>query len=450
MPTENSAPARQADPRRGDHSAIRRVALASGIGTAVELYDFIIYGLASAIVFNQVFFITEDPLLGTLISFMTMGAGFLARPLGGIVFGHFGDRIGRKQMLVITLTATGLCTMAIGMVPSAHSIGGAAAIIVVVLRVLQGFFMGGEQGGAFVLITESAPAGHKTFYGGWATSGSPVGSILGTLAFSLSAAVSGDAFLDWGWRIPFLASAVLIFVGLYIRLRLDDSPEFEEIKSRGERASAPLLEVMRRSAAILIAGVLVNAGFNATIFIVNSFSMAYGTEALGMERNTILMAGLIGSVAHLITVLASAKLADRVGMTPVMMVGCLLMIAWAFPFFAFFEGATTAGATIAIVGGYACSGVVFGSMAHWFSALFPPRFRYSGVSLSFQVGAVLGGGLSPTIATQLLRVSGGETWAISTYLVAAGVVAAIGLLIAKGSAGMREAEDERRAALAAR
>lgn len=424
-----SSPAQTTSP--APRSAVRRVALASGIGNAIELYDFIIYGLASAIVFNQVFFVTEDPLVGTLIAFLTMGAGFLSRPLGGLVFGHFGDRLGRKSMLVITLTATGVCTFLIGLVPPTEQVGLTAPFLVLALRLLQGFFMGGEQGGAFVMVTEHAPHGTKSFYGGWATGGSPLGSILGTLAFTLAASATGDAFLDWGWRLPFFASALLVLVGLYIRLRLDESPEFTALERSDATAAAPLVEVMRTAGLFVLAGLLLNMGFNLTIFIVNTFSMAFGTEALGMERSTILTAGLIGSAVHLVTCLTAAYLGDRIGMTKVMTVGAGLLILWAFPFFWFFSSGTALGATIAIVGGYAAAGVLWGPMAYWFTALFAPRFRYSGVSVSFQVGAVLGGGLSPTVSTWLLRTFDGATWPISVYLVGGGVLALIGLALGR-------------------
>lgn len=424
-----STPARTAE--AAPRSAVRRVALASGIGNAIELYDFIIYGLASAIVFNQVFFVTEDPLVGTLIAFLTMGAGFLSRPLGGLVFGHFGDRLGRKSMLVTTLTATGVCTFLIGLVPATAEIGLAAPFIVLALRLLQGFFMGGEQGGAFVMVTEHAPAGTKSFYGGWATGGSPLGSILGTLSFTLAASATGDAFLDWGWRLPFFASAVLVLVGLYIRLRLDESPEFTALERTDSTAAAPLVEVVGTAGMFVLAGILLNMGFNLTIFIINTFSMAFGTEALGMERSTILTAGLIGSAVHLVTCLTAAYLGDRLGMTRVMGIVTVLLIAWAFPFFWFFSSATATGATIAIVGGYAFAGIVWGPMAYWFTALFAPRFRYSGVSVSFQVGAVLGGGLSPSVSTWLLQISDGATWPISVYLVIGGLLALIGLTMGR-------------------
>nr|WP_306439942.1 MFS transporter [Brevibacterium sp. 91QC2O2] len=413
-------------------TSVRRVAVAAGIGTAVELYDFIIYGLASAIVLNKVFFTLDDPLLGTLVAFATMGVGFLARPLGGIVFGHFGDRLGRKRMLVLTLTATGLCTALIGCIPAAATWGMAAPILVLLLRLCQGFFMGGEQGGAFVMITEHAPAGRKSFFGGFATAGSPLGSILGTLAFTLATALSGDAFLTWGWRVPFWLSLVLVAVGLYIRLGIDESPEFKRVKATGHVARLPLGRVLRTASFMLVAGILVNLGFNLTIFIVNSFSMAYGTEALHMDRQDILTAGLIGSVAHLVTVVGSAWLADKLGLTRVMATGAVLMLLWAFPFFWLFDLRTPVAATIAIAGGYAMGGVLFGPMAHWFTTLFAPELRYSGVAVSYNIGAVLGGGLSPTIATWLLSSFGGQSWPISLYLCLGAVFAVLGLCMARG------------------
>ncbi|WGW12972.1 MFS transporter [Saxibacter everestensis] len=421
-PTSPTAPA-----SAREQSAIRKVAAASGFGTAIELYDFLIYGLAAALVFNKLFFPLSDPIVGTLLAFATFGVGFVARPLGGLVIGHFGDRLGRRQMLVLTLTATGACTTLIGLLPTYDQIGVLAPVALVVLRVLQGFFMGGEQGGAFLMVTEHARPGTKAWYGSWATSGSPVGSFLGIGIFTIMSAVSGDQFLTWGWRVPFLLSAILVLVGIYVRLGLTESPEFEELRGTNRTVKLPLGQVLRTSPGLIVAGILVNMGFNMFIFIINTFSISYGTETLGMQRSTLLNAGLLGSVSMLVTVLLASRLADRIGLTRVMVAGGIFLVLFAFPYFWLFQTADPAFVTWAIVLGYAGGGVIFGPMAAYYAALFDGQVRYTGVSLSYQVGAVLGGGFSPAIATWLLQTFDSSTTSISAYLAFGALLALAGL-----------------------
>src|SRR5690606_11247379 len=244
---------------------MRKIAGASAIGTGIELYDFLIFGLAAGLVFPKLFFPESDPLVGSLLSFMTFGAGFLSRPLGGIVFGHFGDRFSRKTMLVISLVATGACTVAMGLLPTYATVGVLAPILLVALRVLQGFFMGGEQSGAFLMVTVHAPTGRKSFYGAFVTAGSPIGSILGIGVFNIVAVATGPAFGEWGWRIPFLASAVLIAVGIYVRLGIAESPVFRTMAADKTVTKLPLASVLATALPLLLGGVLVNLGFNLFI-----------------------------------------------------------------------------------------------------------------------------------------------------------------------------------------
>lgn len=441
--SRSSRPTSPPDPGR---AAIRKVAAASGFGTAIELYDFLIYGLASALVFNKLFFPAHDPLVGTLLAFVTFGVGFIARPLGGLVIGHFGDRIGRKGMLVLTLTVTGACTALIGCLPTYQQIGIWAPLLLLLLRILQGFFMGGEQGGAFLMVTEHAPSGRKTWYGSWATSGSPIGSFLGIGVFTLMSNLAGDDFLTWGWRVPFLLSAVLVVIGIYIRLGLSESPEFKQLKEADSTVKLPVLHVLRTSTSVIVAGIGVNFGFNMFIFIVNTFSLAYGTESLGMDRGGLLRAGLYGSVAMLIAVLAFSRLADRIGLTRVMIGGGIFLAVFAFPYFWLFQTKSMGLATLAIVLGYAGSSAIFGPMAAYYVRLFSARVRYTGVSLSYQVGAVLGGGLSPAIATWLLREFPGTTTSISTYLVFGALLSILGVWWTRRIIKTSEAADKQEAA----
>ncbi|TDT31022.1 MFS transporter [Naumannella halotolerans] len=406
---------------------MRRVAGASAVGTGIELYDFLIFGLAAGLVFPRLFFPESDPLVGTLLSFMTFGAGFLSRPLGGLAFGHFGDRVSRKTMLVIALLATGACTVAMGLLPTYATVGVLAPILLVTLRILQGFFMGGEQSGAFLMVTEHAPGGRKAFWGAFVTAGSPIGSLLGIGAFQITAAATGPAFVEWGWRIPFLASAVLIAIGIYIRLGISESPVFEKIQP-DEIRRVPIAGVFATALPFVVGGILVNLGFNLFIFIINSFSVAYGTTQLGMQRTDILLSGLWGSLGMLVAVFVAGWLADRYGLIKIMAIGAIFQMFWAFPYFWLFDTKNLGLLYLAVVVAYIGLSFVFGPMAAFYVTLFKPEYRYSGVALSYNLGAVLGGGLSPSIATALLGSFEGST-GISVYIAIGGALSLIGLLI---------------------
>ncbi|QFZ23116.1 MFS transporter [Saccharothrix syringae] len=410
-------------------SGVRRVALAASAGNAVELYDFLLYGTASALVFDELFFPSFDPRIGTLLAFATFGAGFLARPLGAAVIGHFGDRVGRRSMLVLTLTATGLCTALIGLLPGYSSIGLAAPLLLVLLRLAQGFFLGGEQGGATLMAVEHAPPGRTAWYGSWTFLGSPIGLLLANGAMAASTAVSGDAFPDWGWRVPFLLSLVLVGVGLYLRLSVEESPVFREARDRAGAVRLPVVAVLRDSWRRVLLGAGVNLGFNMFIFVVVTFAVSYGTRQLGMPRSTLLNAGLLGSCAQAAAILVFARLADRVGRLPVMLGGAVFLGAFAFPFFRLLETRSTGLVVLAVVAAMAGGAAIFGPMPAYYAELFGTRVRYSGVALSYQLGAVLGGGLSPVVATWLLGATPThDSWPISLYLVGGALVSALCLL----------------------
>lgn len=410
---------------------VRRVAIASAFGTGIELYDFLIFGLASGLVFPKLFFPQSDPLVGTLLAFLTFGAGFLSRPIGGIVFGHFGDRVSRRLMLVISLATTGLCTMLMGCLPTYQSIGVAAPILLVILRTLQGFFMGGEQSGAFLMVTEHAPVGRKAFFGASATAGSPLGSILGILAFQITATLTGPNFATWGWRIPFLASVVLIGLGLWVRMGLHESPVFRAMQAKKEvTGHLPIASVLRRGFALMIAGILVQLGFNQFIFIINSFTTSYGTQQLKMGRQDLLMSGLWGSVAMFVTVFVASALADRIGLFPTMAIGAVFQIVWAYPYFWLLNTKSVSMLYLAVVVAYIGLSFVFGPMAAYFVSLFDPEHRYSGVAMSYNVGAVLGGGLSPFVAQALVTRGLGSN-GISAYILLGGVLSLLGLVLSR-------------------
>ena len=410
-------------------SGVRRVALASSAGNAVELYDFLLYGTASALVFDKLFFPSFDPRIGTLLSLATFGAGFLARPLGGVVIGHFGDRIGRRTMLVLTLTVTGVCTALIGLLPTYSSIGILAPVLLILLRVVQGFFLGGEQGGATLMTVEHAPPGQTGWYGSWTFLGSPLGLLLASGAMSLAVAASGDDFLVWGWRVPFLLSLVLVGVGLYVRLSVQESPVFERTRAEEGTAKLPVAVVLRNHWRTVLLGAGVNLGFNMFIFILATFGASYATRQLGMTRSVILNATLVGAFVQAVTILLFARLSDRVGRLPVMLGGAVFLGVFAFPLFWLLETRSPGLVVVAMVIGFGGSAAIFGPMPAYYAELFGPKIRYSGVSLSYQLGAVLGGGLSPLIAAALLGLTvGQESWPVSLYLIGGAVVSAVCIL----------------------
>jgi MHS family shikimate/dehydroshikimate transporter-like MFS transporter len=401
-------------------AGVRKVAVASAVGNAVELYDFLLYGTASALVFDKLFFPQFDPRIGVLLSFATFGAGFLARPIGGVVIGHFGDRVGRRTMLVITLTATGLATALIGVLPTYQSAGILAPILLIVLRVLQGFFIGGEQGGASLMAVEHAPSGRTGWYGSWIFIGSPVGLVLANLAMVLADSASGPDFLSWGWRLPFLLSLVLVGIGLYVRLSVQESPVF----NREESVKLPIAEVLRDDWRRVLLGAGVNFGFNMFIFVVATFAVSFSRKQLGLSQNTVLVATLVGACAQAISVPLFARLSDRIGRLPVMLGGAVFIGVFAFPFFWLLDGRYL---MIAMVLAFVGSGALFGPMPAYYAELFQTRVRYSGVSLTYQLGAVLGGGLSPFIATWLINETG-STLSVAAYLVGGAIVSTICLL----------------------
>lgn len=411
-------------------AGVRKVAFASSVGNAVELYDFLLYGTASALVFDKLFFPSFDPRVGTLLSLATFGAGFLARPLGGVVIGHFGDRIGRRAMLVLTLTVTGVCTALIGLLPTYASIGIVAPILLVLLRLVQGFFLGGEQGGATLMAVEHAPPGRTGWYGSWTFLGSPIGLLLANGAMALSTSVSGDQFLNWGWRLPFLFSLVLVGVGIYVRLSIEESPVFRRTREESGTVKLPVAVVLREHWKTVLLGAGVNLGFNMFIFVLATFAVAYGTRDLGLPRSLLLTASLVGAVAQVGAVLLFARWSDRIGRVPVMLGGAIFLAVFAFPLFWLLETREPAYVVLAIVLGFAGSAALFGPMPAYYAELFGPKIRYSGVSLSYQLGAVLGGGLSPVVAAALLGLTAHrDSWPVSLYLVGGAAVSALCLLV---------------------
>jgi MFS transporter, MHS family, shikimate and dehydroshikimate transport protein len=392
---------------RARTSDIRTVATASSVGTTIEWYDFFIYGTAAALVFPQLFFTEQTPLIGTLLSFATFGVGFVARPFGGAIFGHFGDRIGRKAMLVVTLIVMGLATFVVGCLPTYAQIGVAAPIILTVLRFVQGLGIGGEWGGAVLLAVEHAPPGRRGFYGSWPQMGVPAGLVFSNIIFLLVAELPEQAFLSWGWRVPFLLSIVLVAVGLFIRLKVMESPSFSRVRETATEARMPLLEALRRYPKQIALAAGANIIINGYFYILVSYVIQYATTAAGLRRDTIIAVILISSLITLFSVPAFGALSDRVGRRRLYLIGAAGQGASAFFLFWAVDGGAFGWMLVAHVSALALFFAMgYGPQAALYAELFSTRLRYSGVSLGYQGGAIFGGALAPFIATALFAATG--------------------------------------------
>jgi metabolite-proton symporter len=376
--------------------------MASFVGTAVEWYDYFIYGTAAAIVFGPLFFPRFSATAGTMAAFASYAVGFLARPLGAVVMGHYGDRVGRKSMLVVSLLIIGLATTAIGLLPTYERIGILAPILLVTLRFLQGIGVGGEWGGAVLLAVEHAPAHRKAFYGSFPQMGVPGGLILANLVFlGVSASLGPQAFLSWGWRVPFLGSAVLVMIGLVIRFKLPESPDFQRVKEAGERERMPLVTVLARypKEVLLAAGAFI--GNNTVGYIFMAYLLSYGTSVLGLSRSLILTCTLIAALVWLATIPWASALSDRHGRGRILLVGSAGLAITALGLFPLVDTRRPPLILAALVALAIVLGITYGPLAALLSELFPTRVRYSGASLGYQIGAILGGGIAPMIAAAL-------------------------------------------------
>jgi metabolite-proton symporter len=406
---------------------LRRVAIASAIGTTIEWYDYFIYSTAAALIFGSQFFSTLSPASATLAAFATLGVGFLARPIGGILWGHFGDRVGRKAMLVASLLLMGVATVGVGLLPTYEQIGVLAPILLLVLRLLQGLSAGGEWGGAALMAVEHAPAGKRGLYGSYSQVGVPAGLILAQLVFVAVGGMSDEQFTSWGWRLPFLFSIVLVAVGLFIRLRIEESPVFTALKTEQVRARLPMVDVLReRPRELVIASVSFIAN-TAIGYVFLAYLLSYGTSVLQVSRTVMLLVVIVGSVSWLISIVVSAHWSDRVGRKPVYLVGSVLLVVWPVPFFLLVDTRSPALMIVAVIVLTMGLGASYGPQSALFAEMFEPRYRYSGASFSYAVGAVLGGGFAPLIATAL-QTSTGTSLSVSAYMVATAVISLVAVL----------------------
>ena len=405
----------------------RRVANATFLGTALEWYDFYLYALCAALVFGPLFFATEDPLTAQLGALATFAVGFVARPIGGVVAGHFGDKLGRKQMLVSTLLVMGGATVAVGLVPTHAQIGLAAPVLLVVLRIVQGLAMGGEWGGAVSMAIEHAPAHRRSFYASAIAIGPAVGLVLANLVLLGLMALTGEAFLQWGWRLAFLSSIILIGVGLWARRRISESPLFETAVA-GEPEPVPVLEVLRSHGGTLLKTLMVAGIPGISSYMIYTYTLAYGSTTVGYSRSSLLWISIAVALMSIPLTAYCARLADRIGVWPVLALGCVLQAAAALVLFPLFDTGNLLLAILAsiVVVAPACLG--FGAIPAMLSDRFPTKVRYTGISLSYQLGSIVGGGLAPLIATAIYA-SSGTSWLIGAYMAGANVVALLCLLL---------------------
>ena len=400
--------------------AIRLVALASLIGTTIEWYDFFLYGTAAATVFNRLYFPTFDPLAGTMAAFATYTVGFAARPIGGIVIGHYGDRIGRKSMLVLTLTIMGAATFGIGLLPTYAQIGPWAAAALVVLRLLQGFGVGGEWGGAVLMAVEHAPPGARGFYGSWPQIGVPAGLLLSTAVFAQFARLPEAQFLAWGWRVPFLVSILLVAVGLVIRLRVLETPVFTRLKREGIESRRPALEVLSTHPREVLLAIGARLAENGAFYIYTVFVLVYGTQKVGIDREIVLNGILVAAACAIVAIPICGAISDRIGRRPVYLFGAAVTALWAYPLFRLLDTGSTPLVWLALVVALVFAhSPMYGPQAAFLAELFGTRVRYSGASLGSQLASVVAGGLSPFIATALLPYGRG---ALAAYVIAMALV----------------------------
>jgi metabolite-proton symporter len=405
-----------------------RVLFASLIGTTIEFFDFYIYGTTAVLVFPALFFPSDNPATATLQSLATFALAFLARPIGSAVFGHFGDRIGRKATLVAALLTMGLSTVAIGLLPTYASIGVLAPALLALCRFGQGIGLGGEWGGAVLLATENAPVGKRSWYGMFPQLGAPIGFILSTGVFIvLSAVLTDEQFFAWGWRIPFLASSLLVFVGLYVRLQLTETPAFQQAIANNERVKAPLLTVLRDHTRILLLATVAAITTFVTFYLMTVFTLSWGTSQLGYARQDFLILQIIGVLFFAAAIPLSAVIADRIGLIKMLIAATVAIMIFGLVFGPLFVAGSSFLVLVLHCIGLACMGLTYGPLGTALADLFPTPVRYTGTSLAFNFAGILGGSFAPYIATWL-AVNHGIA-AVGYYLAAAGALTLLALLM---------------------
>ena len=416
-----------------------RAVVASAVGTTIEWYDFFLYGVAAALVFPQKFFPQSDPFVGTLLSFSTYFVGFAARPLGAMIFGHFGDRIGRKASLIATLVLMGVATIGIGLIPDYATIGIWGAVLLTFGRVLQGIGVGGEWGGSVLLAGEWTNPKRRGFTTSWAQFGAPAGMVLANGALAvMTVFTSEEQFLDWGWRVPFLVSFVLIFIGLYIRTGILETPVFAKLKAEGRVQKTPVLAVLKQNWREVILTALLRTGQQTPFYIFTTYILTYGTTVLGFSRTTILNFVMIQSLISMATIPFCGHLSDRFGRRTITTIGCLVMMVWPFVYFGLIDTKIMGLVFLAIALGLPLHDLQYGPQAAFISESFPGSRRYSGASLGYQLASITAGGPAPLIALGLYRAYG-TSLAVAVYVALTGVISLICVALLKDRTGQLDA-----------
>ncbi|MEU8404099.1 MFS transporter [Nonomuraea sp. NPDC048892] len=432
VPSADSAPA-------GTRATLRRVAGASVIGSTLEWYDFFLYATASALVLGQVFFPTADPVVSTLLSFATFGVGFAARPIGSIIFGAIGDRAGRKPALVATLLLMGVSTTLIGLVPGYDTIGVVAPLLLVLLRLAQGLGAGAELAGATIFAAEFSPPHRRGLFGSIATIGTYSGTVLSSVIFALFALMPADAFLAWGWRVPFLVSIIVVGVGIYIRLQLEETPEFKQVERRDDVARVPLVSVFRHEwrSFLLVIGIVAGA-FTAT-YAYQTYSLSYMKNNLGITSSIGTLAIAIAAFVAMLMVPLMGALSDRIGRRPVLIAGSAISALFAFPFFMLLNTGESTLIILAMIGGIGIGvPTILGVQGVLLTELFSTRNRFTGFSVSREIGAIVFAGATPFVAASLVSAAGGESWPVSLYVIGACLITLITGLVMREPAPVRE------------
>ncbi|MFF8817493.1 MULTISPECIES: MFS transporter [Leucobacter] len=414
---------------RLDQSKMRKIATASVIGTTVEWYDLFLFGTASALVFNQVFFPDLPPAVGTILSFLTFAAAYVARTVGAILFGHFGDRLGRKSMLLVSLLTMGAATLAIGLVPDYNTIGIAAPFILLTLRIIQGLALGGEWGGAVLMTVEHAPENKRGWYGSLVQVGVPFGTLLANVAFLIvTASVSQEALISWGWRVPFIASILLVAVGIYIRLNIEETPSFQQVREQGAKAKLPFAYLMKHYWKQVVLGGIATLSTGSTFTLMVASGMNYGTSEKGFSANLMLWVVLVSCLLGLFLIPFFGKLSDKYGRKPIIAAGIAAEALLAFPFFWLINTGNTGAVFLAYGLMMVAFSANYGPIATFLAELFGSKVRYSGLSISYMLSGLLGSAITPAITVWLLDLTG-QSDSIAWYIAAAAVLSFVALFL---------------------
>lgn len=427
-------------PPKSVKTSAKRAIIGASVGTAIDWYDFFIFGTAAALFFPRLFFPDFDPLVGTLLSLGTFSVAFIARPLGAAVFGHLGDRVGRKNILVVNLLIMGAGTTFIGLLPTYDSIGVAAPVLLLVLRFFQGFGLGGEYGGAMSLAAEHAPKNRRGYYGAWVEMACPAGLVMAsTTVLVLVSTLSDDAIFSWGWRVPFLLSVALIIVGLVIRLKVTESPTFSQVADKVHKS--PLTVLFKDYLGQTLKAGAIWLAVNTCFYLAAVFVVSYGTNQLSMTYETVLLAVVGAAIVAIVICVWAGHLSDRYGRKRIGVIGSISMIVVAFPSLALIDAATPVSVFLGTSLILGATFMVAGLVPAYFSEMFDTRVRYSGVSVSIALGTLLGGGAAPSLAAALLIWHGGSSWGIALMILVSGLISIVSFLLIKKSYPVTQSDE---------